>query len=110
MCSFGKTLLAFAPFHFVLQGQIRLLLQESLYFYFCITVPYNEKGIFLQVGSRCLVGLHIFRGYNWITVIVNVLPWKQEEIILLLLRLQQSTAFWTLLLTMRTNQFLLRDS
>ena len=34
--------------------------------------------------------------YTWITVILNDLPWKQIEIILLFLRLHPSTAFQTL--------------
>ena len=41
---------------------------------------------------------------------LNGLPWKQINTILLLLRLHPSTAFWTLLLTMRAVTFLLRDS
>ena len=43
-------------------------------------------------------------------MILNGLPWKRTEIILLFLRLHPSTAFHTLLLTMRTTPFLLRDS
>ena len=39
----------------------------------------------------------------------NGLPWKQKEIILSFLRLHPSTAFQTLLLTMMTTPFLLRD-
>ena len=35
---------------------------------------------------------------TWITVILNGLPWKQTEIILLFLRLHPSIAFWTLFL------------
>ena len=38
------------------------------------------------------------------------LPWKWTEIIVLFLRLHPSTAFQTLLLTMRATPFLLRDS
>ena len=41
---------------------------------------------------------------------LNGLPWKRTEIILLFLRLHPSTAFWTLLLTMKVMPFLLRDS
>ena len=40
MCSLGKTLLAFALLHFVLQGQICLLLQVSLDF--CMPVSYDD--------------------------------------------------------------------
>ena len=45
--SLGKTLLVSALLHFVLQGQIWLLLQVSVDFLLCILVPYNEKHIFL---------------------------------------------------------------
>ena len=48
----GKTLLAFALLHFVLQDQTCLLLQVSLDLHFCIPVPFNEKDIFLGVSSR----------------------------------------------------------
>ena len=43
--SVGKTLLAFALLHFVLQGQIFCLSRYLLTSYFCIPVPYNEKDI-----------------------------------------------------------------
>ena len=42
---------------------------------------------------------------TWITVRLNGLPLKQTEIILLFLRLYPSTAFQTLLLTMRATLF-----
>ena len=59
MRSLGKTLLAFALLHFVLQGQICLLLQVSLDFLLFILVPYNEKDIFFGVlVLKGLVGLH----------------------------------------------------
>ena len=44
-----------------------------------------------------------------IMVILNGLLWKPTEIILSFLRLLPSTAFQTLLLTMRATPFLLRD-
>ena len=47
---------------------------------------------------------------TWITVILKGLPWKRTEIILSFLRLHPSTAFQTLLLTMMSTTFLLRDS
>ena len=50
--SLGRTLLAFALLHSVLQGQICLLLQLFLDFLLCIPVPYNEKDIILGVSSR----------------------------------------------------------
>ena len=49
MCSLGKTLLAFALLHFVLQGQICLLLLVSLDFLLFHPVPCDEKGIFFGV-------------------------------------------------------------
>ena len=52
MCSLGKTLLAFALLHFVLQDQTCLLLQVSLTSYFCIPEPYDGKGIFFGISSR----------------------------------------------------------
>ena len=41
-------------------------------------------------------------------MILNGLPWKQREIILSFFRLHPSTAFQTLLLTIRATPFLLR--
>ena len=118
----GKTLLAFALLHSILQGQICLLLRCFLTSYFCIPVPYNEKDIFFWVlVLKELVGLHktiqlqLLQHY-WLghrlksTVILNDLPWKQTEIILSFLRLHPSTAFQTLLLTIMATLFLLRDS
>ena len=46
---------AFALLHFVLQCQIYLFLQVSLDFLLFITVPYDEKGIFLCVCVCVLV-------------------------------------------------------
>ena len=67
-----------------------------------------------------LVGLHKsvnfshFSIHDWgihlITVMLNGLPWKRIEIILSFLRLHPSTAFQTLLLSIRATPFLLRDS
>ena len=56
VCSLGKTLLAFALLHSVLQGQTCPLLQVFLYF--CIPVPYNEKDVSFWVLVLGLVGLH----------------------------------------------------
>ena len=59
MLSLGKTLLAFALLHSVLQGQICPLFQVFLTSYFCILVIYNEKDTFLGVlVLEGLVGLH----------------------------------------------------
>ena len=72
--------------------------------YFCIPVPYNEKDIFFCVlVLEGLVDLHrtiqlqLLQDY-WLghTVILNGLPWKQTETILSFLKLDPSTAVWTL--------------
>ena len=57
--SLGKTLLAFALLHLVLQGQTFLLLQVSLDFLFCTPVSCDEKGVFfLVLVLQHPVGLH----------------------------------------------------
>ena len=53
MHSLGKTLLAFALLHFVLQGQICLLFQVSLDFLLLHASP-----LFLVLVLEGLVGLH----------------------------------------------------
>ena len=59
MPSLSKTLLAFDLLHFIFQGQIRLLLQVTLDFLFCVPVPYNETDIFWGIlVLEVLVGLH----------------------------------------------------
>ena len=53
MCSLGKTLLAFALLHFVLQGQTCLLLQVSLHFlFFTCPSPMMKRSSFFGVSSR----------------------------------------------------------
>ena len=117
--SLGKTLLAFALLHSVLQGQI---CRYFLISYFCIPVCYNEKDIiFWVLILEGLVGLHKtvqlqFLQHYWLghrlglLCILNGLPWKWADIILSFLRLHPSTAFRTLLLTVMATPFLLRDS
>ena len=61
MCSLGKTLLAFALVHFVLQGQTYLYTRYLLTSYFCILIPYDEKDffcVFLVLVLEGLVGLY----------------------------------------------------
>ena len=61
VCSLGKTLLAFALLHFVLQGQTYLYSRYLLTSYFCILIPYDEKdffGGFLVLVLEGLIGLH----------------------------------------------------
>ena len=58
VCSFGKTLLAIALLHFVLQGQTCLLLQVFLDFLLLHSSPLYEKDIFFWVFIlEGLVGL-----------------------------------------------------
>ena len=110
VCSLGKTLLAFALLHFVLQGQIYLLLQVFLDFLLLHSSPLWWKGqLFWMLILEGLVGLrrtiqlqllqHYWLGHRLglITVIFNGLPWKWTEVILSFLRLHPGTAFWTLL-------------
>ena len=57
--SLGKTLLAFALLHSILQGQICLLLQVFLDFLtFAFQSPIMKRTSFLGVSSKGLVGLH----------------------------------------------------
>ena len=58
--SFGKTLLAFSLLHFVIQGQVCLLLWVFLDFHFCIPLPWIIKStsFFFFFGVNLgLVGL-----------------------------------------------------
>ena len=106
VCSLDKTLLAFAMLHFVLQGQICLLLQVSLDILLLHPSPLWWKGhLFWVLLLEGLVGLHrtiqlqLLQHYwsgHRLTMISKVLPWKWTEIILSFLRLHPSTAFWTL--------------
>ena len=115
----GKTPVAFALLHFVLQGQICLLLQLSLDFLLLYSSPlwWNEH-LFLALVLEGLVRLHRLFNFNFFSISV----WSTDldycdteyfaletEFILSFLRLQPSTAFWTLLLTMRATAFLIRD-
>ena len=118
-CVLGKTLLAFALLHSILQGQICLLLQVFLDFLLLHSSPLWWKGyLFLVLVLEGLVGLHktVQLQLLWHYRIghrlelLNGLPWKWTEIILLFLRLHPSTAFQTLFLTMMATLFLLRAS
>ena len=57
VCSLGKTLLAFALLHSILQGQICLLLQAFLDFYFCIPTTIMKTTSFWVLVLKHLVGL-----------------------------------------------------
>ena len=59
VCSLGKTLLAFALLHFVLQGQTWMLLQVSLEFLLLSFSPLWWKGYLLWIlVLEGLIGLH----------------------------------------------------
>ena len=59
VCSLSKTLLTFAPFHFVVQGQIFLLLQISLGLLLLHSSPLWWKGhLFVVLVLKGLVSLH----------------------------------------------------
>ena len=59
MCSLGKSLLAFALLHSLLQGQICLLLQVSLEFLLLHSSTLERKGhLFRVLVLEGLVGLH----------------------------------------------------
>ena len=72
MDSLGKTLLAFALLHCVLQGKFACYSRCFLTFYFCIPVPYNEKDTFFWVlvlkglvGLHSIVQLQLLQHYGW---------------------------------------------
>ena len=118
--SLGKTLLAFALLHFVLQGQIFLLLQVFLDFLLLHSSPLWWKGhLFCMLVLEGLIGLHrtiqlqLLQHYCAAYRLGLLLYWMvclgNEQIILSFLRLHPSTAFQTLLLPMMATPFLLRD-
>ena len=105
--SLGKTLLAFALLHFVLQGQACLLLQVSLDFLLLHSSPLWWKGyLFLVSVLEGFVGLHRtgqlqFLWHQWLGHRLELLwCWmaclENKQIILLFLRLYPNTAFQTL--------------
>ena len=61
VCSLGKTLLPFALLHFVLQGQICLLLQVSVDFLLLHSRPLWWKGHLFSFFVLVLEGLVVFR-------------------------------------------------
>ena len=123
VCSLDKTLLSFALLHFVLQGQICLLLQVFLDFLLLHSSPLWWKGhLFRVLLLESLVGLHgiiqfqllqhYWLGhrlgllwYYWMVCLGN----KQRSFCQFW-DCTQSTAFQTLLLTMMVTPFLPMDS
>ena len=119
--SLCKTLLAFALLHFVLQGQIFLLLQVSLHFLLLNSSPPWWKEHFWGVlVLEDLVGLHrtiqlqllqhrwlehrLGLLWYWMACLVN-----EQRSFCCFLRLYPGTAFRTLFWTVRTTLFLLKD-
>ena len=97
VCSLGKTLLAFALLHFILQGQICLFLQVFLDFLFLHVGPLY--GHILGVRSRrsCRSSQNHSASPSLlvrasIIVILNGFPWQYTKIILSFLRLHPSTS------------------
>ena len=120
-CILLTRLLAFVLLHFVLQGQICLLFQVFLDFLLLHSSPlWWKRHLIFMLVLEGLVGLHrtvqlqLLQHYQlgyrlgllwyWMFCLGN------KQIILSFLRLHPSTAFYTLLLTMRATPFLLRDS
>ena len=58
VCSLDKILLAFAQLHFVLKDKLAYSSRHFLTSYFCITIPDDEKDIFLVLVLEVLMGLH----------------------------------------------------
>ena len=121
VCSLGKTLLAFDLLHILLRGQTCLLLQVSLDFLLLHSSPLWWKGhLSFVLVLAGLVGLHRSFNFSFFSITgwgidldycdIEWFAWKRTGIILSFLRLYPSTAFWTLLLTMRATPCLLRNS
>ena len=108
LCSLGRILLVFVLLHFVFQGQPYSFLHVSLDFLLLHSNPLWWIGHLFLVSV--LGGLldfhrsdqlellwHLYLGCR-LGLLLNCLPWKRIEIILLFLRLHASTAFQTPLL------------
>ena len=74
----GKTLFIFALLHSVFQGQICLLLQVFLDFYFCIPVPYNEKDIFFVLHHTVH---YVSRAYLYLLHVVNLTSVRSSQLL-----------------------------
>ena len=117
----GKTLLVFALLHSMFQGQIFLLLQCLLTSYFWIPVPYNEKDIFWGCQSyKVFQGFTEQFNFSFFSVTSQgiSLDYRDIEWSALETNRDHSVIFetaskyciQTLLLTMMSTPFLLRDS
>ena len=105
--SLGRILLAYALLHFVLQGQICLLLQVSLDFLLLHSSPLWWKGhVFWVLVLECLVGLHrtiqfqhlhcYWLGHRHGSLWYWMICVGNKQIVLSVLRLHPSTAYRTL--------------
>ena len=106
--SLGKTLLAFALLHSVLQGKICLFSRYFLTSYFSIPVPYNERTSIHPTPKSTILGVLVLEGlvglhrtvqlqllqHYWLGHRLGLLwywmVWKWTEIILSFLRLHPS--------------------
>ena len=117
----GTTVVAFALLNFVLQGQTCLLPQIHLDFLLLHSSLLWWKGpLFFGVSSRRSLGLHrtvqlqLLQRY-WLGHRLGLMWYwmvclRNEQRSFGCFEIAPSTAFWTLLLTMRATPFLLRDS
>ena len=107
-CVLLAKLLAFALLHFVLQGQTGCYSGISWLHTFAFHSPVLKRTSFFHVSSRrscrssknCSTSASstlVIGAQTWITVILNGLPQKWTEVIMLFLKLFPSMAFWTLL-------------
>ena len=121
VCSLGKTLLAFALLHFVLQRQICLLLQVSLDFLLLHSRTLKWKGhLFWVLVLEGLVGLHRIIQFQPLQnyCLGHRLGLLGYWMVCLGNEQRSSCSFWDciqvlhfeLLLTMMATPFLLRDS
>ena len=106
VCSLGKTLFAFALLHFVLpRPNLPVTPGVSWLPTFAFQSPMMKGTSFFGVSStrscmssqnRSASSALTVAAQIWITLLLNGLPWKRTELILLFLRLHPSTAFRTL--------------
>ena len=119
-CSLDKNLLVFTLLHLVLQGQTCLLFLVSLDFVFLHSNPLWLKETFFGVSSRksyrssenhstSAYLASVIGAQTDFNVIMNGLPWKRTKVIMFFFEVHPSTAFQTLVLTMQTISFLLRE-
>ena len=115
-CSLGKTLLAFALLHFVLQGQTCLLLQVSLDSTFAFQSPMMKRTSFFGVMKAYKAFIEPFNfsffsisawgiGLDYCDIECFALGMTRDHF----WDCTQVLHFW-LLLTVRATPFLLRDS